>query len=126
MEVCMAGTSCRWLKLALAGIALTLTPAALRAQCFKLNGGCGAFPQQCFPGASGPTFFFDGVTSQRRLAANSAGSTCHQPVTVGPPACCASAPPASSRPTLSNLRARPGGEHGEHRYLRHIGRLRRT
>jgi RHS repeat-associated protein len=49
--------------------------------------------------------FSDGLTSQRRLAADSPESTCHQPVTTGPPACCASAPPASSQPTLSNLRA---------------------
>jgi RHS repeat-associated protein len=95
----------RWRRHVPVIAALALAPLAAQGQCYKLSGGCGAFPQQCFPGAAGPTFFFDGLTSQRRIAANSAGSTCHPPVTVGPPACCASVPPASSKPTISNLRA---------------------
>src|SRR5258708_14945908 len=104
----------RWRQLApvIAALALALAPAAARAQCYKLTGGCGLFPQQCFPGAGGPTSFFDGLTSQRRLAADSGGSTCHPPVTDPPPACCASAPPASSRPTLANLAARLAATRG--------------
>ena len=84
---------------------LALSPVLARAQCYQLNGGCGLFPQQCFPGAAGPTFWTDGLTTQRRIDANSPESSCHPPVTIGPPACCASAPPALPPPTLSNLRA---------------------
>jgi hypothetical protein len=103
MEVCVVTPRLRQVVFGL--LVIALTPLRAQAQCFKFTGGCGLFPQQCFPGAAGPTFFFDGLTSQRRLAADSAGSTCHPPVTTGPPACCASAPPASSLPILSNLRA---------------------
>jgi RHS repeat-associated protein len=82
-----------------------LAPAAARAQCYKFTGGCSTYPQQCFPSAAGPTFYFDGSSSQLRIAADSPESTCHPPVTFGPPACCSSPPPAYSQPRLSNLRA---------------------
>jgi RHS repeat-associated protein len=97
----------RWRQSAwLAAALLVLVQAGARAQCYLFNGGCSTFPQQCFPSAAGPTFFFDGVTSQLRIAADSPESTCHAPVAFGPPACCAGAPPASDpKPTLTNLRA---------------------
>ncbi|HXO43320.1 MAG TPA: DUF6531 domain-containing protein, partial [Thermoanaerobaculia bacterium] len=82
-----------------------LAPSAARAQCYKFNGGCSTYPQQCFPSAAGPTLFFDGSSTQVRIATDSPESTCHPPVTFGPPACCSSPPPASSQPALSNLRA---------------------
>jgi hypothetical protein len=84
---------------------VAFSPVLARAQCYQLNGGCGLFPQQCFPGAAGPTFWTDGLTTQRRIDANSPESSCHPPVTTGPSTCCASAPPAAPGPTLTNLRA---------------------
>ena len=101
----MVARNRRWWTWGGLALALALAPVAARAQCYKFNGGCGEFPQQCFPSAAGPAFFFDGLTSQTRVAADSPESTCHPPVTFGPPACCASLPPASSQPALSNLRA---------------------
>src|SRR5579864_3273657 len=95
----------RWRQLACVTAVVALAPASAWAQCYQFTGGCSTFPQQCFPSAAGPTFFFDGLTSQWRLAADSPETTCHAPVTFGPPACCASAPPGSSQPTLKNLRA---------------------
>jgi RHS repeat-associated protein len=96
----------RWRQLVrVAALLAALVPAVARAQCYKFNGGCSTYPQQCFPSAAGPTLYFDGSASQIRIAADSPESTCHPPVTFGPPACCSSPPPASSQPRLSNLRA---------------------
>jgi hypothetical protein len=119
------GNRRRWTWVALA-LALALAPGAARAQCYKFNGGCSTYPQQCFPSAAGPTLYFDGSASQIRIAADSPESTCHPPVTFGPPACCSSPPPASSQPRLSNLRAVLVKNAGQHRHLRGLGRLRRA
>jgi RHS repeat-associated protein len=101
----MVARNRRWRTWGGLALALALAPVAAGAQCYKFTGGCSTYPQQCFPSAAGPTLFFDGQSTQIRIAANSPESTCHPPAIFGPPACCSSPPPASSQPALSNLRA---------------------
>jgi RHS repeat-associated protein len=91
----------RWRQVAWITAVLALAPAGARAQCYKLHGACGAFPQQCFPDASGPSNWSDGLSSQTRGALDSLGSSCHPPVTTGQPVCCSAIhPPAGSQPTV--------------------------
>lgn len=81
--------------------------------CTLLRGGCGEFPQQCFADLLAPAFWSDGITTQYRVAFDSPESTCHPPVTEGPPACCSSLhPPGFSQPTVS-IRAVPTGDGAE-------------
>ncbi len=81
--------------------------------CTLLNGGCGEFPQQCFADTLAPDTWSDGLTEQDRVNFDSPESTCHAPVSVGPPACCTSFhPPGDSQPTIS-LRAEPTGDGAE-------------
>ncbi len=81
--------------------------------CTLLHNGCGEFPQQCFADTLAPATWSDGLTEQDRVSFDSPESTCHAPVSVGPPACCTSFhPPGSSQPAIS-LRAEPTGDGAE-------------
>jgi RHS repeat-associated protein len=97
----MVATRWRRSVLVTLGVALAHVPVPAQAQCTKLNGGCGEFPQQCFADTLAPFDWTDGVTSQTRGLLDSLESSCHPPVTIGPPACCSFIhPPGGSQPTI--------------------------
>jgi RHS repeat-associated protein len=97
----MVATRWRRSVLVTLAIALARVPAAVEAQCHKLSGGCGEFPQQCFPDPAAPFAWTDGLTRQIQGFLDSPGSNCHAPVTNGPPACCSFLhPPGRSQPTV--------------------------